>query len=306
LTAALLLAALLAGPACAGDRTQHADPVLTRELRALTTDFHGTVGIYTRQLRTGHWAALNQYEMFPTASLVKIPILLALFERIDKGSVTYNAPLAYDHSREASDGDITAAFKDSATITTAKLVTLMETFSDNTAAMWCQDLAGGGGTINTWLEDHGFIQTRVNSRTPGREEQKKQFGWGQTNPREMAELMVKIREGKAVSPAASQEMFKVLSRTFWDQESISQIPPYVHVASKQGAVDHSRSEVLLVNSPKGDYVLSVFTKDQADASWKHENEGYELLRKISAVVWKRWGGKPWKPAPGSQIYWKQD
>ncbi len=45
-------------------------------------------------------------------------------------------------------------------------------------------------TINTWLEKHGLHQTRVNSRTPGREKARSVYGWGQTTPKEMATLML--------------------------------------------------------------------------------------------------------------------
>ena len=62
----------------------------------------------------------------------------------------------------------------------------MITMSYNTASLWCQHLAGTGTAINQWLEKHGFIHTRVNSRTPGREFARSRYGWGQTSPREMA------------------------------------------------------------------------------------------------------------------------
>ncbi len=72
----------------------------------------------------------------------------------------------------------------------------MITHSDNTAAVWCEKLAGGGATINEWLNTNGFKFTRVNARTPGREKDNKEFGWGQTTPREMANLFGMIRAGE--------------------------------------------------------------------------------------------------------------
>jgi beta-lactamase class A len=59
----------------------------------------------------------------------------------------------------------------------------------------------------------------------------------------------------------------------------------VQVASKQGPVSASRSEVLLVNAPTGDYVLCIITKDQEDRSWEAHNEGYVLLRDLSRIVY---------------------
>src|SRR5262249_49757388 len=151
---------------------------------------------------------------------------------------------------------------------------------------WLQYLAGTGTVINQWLAEHGFDSTRVNSRTPGREENRTKYGWGQTTPREISRLLTLIREGKAVSPAPSQEVYRHLTRSYWTGEALSVIPPWVQVASKVGAVDHSRSEVALVNAPSGDYVFSVITKNQADSTWDPPNEGWVLIRRVSALLWR--------------------
>ena len=137
----------------------------------------------------------------------------------------------------------------------------------------------------------------MNSRTPGREASRAMYGWGQTTPREMAELVVRIREGMVVSPRASERIYRNLIRIYWDSESLSQIPPYVQAASKQGAVNRSRSEVVLVNAPHGDYVFCVITKNQHDERWTADNEGYVLLRKVSRLLWNYFEpGSTWKPA----------
>ena len=175
----------------------------------------------------------------------------------------------------------------------------MITTSDNTASLWCQQLAGTGASINQWLENNGFKQTRVNSRTPGRESSRSKYGWGQTTPREMSELVVKIREGKVISPRASERIYRNLIRIYWDRESLSQIPPYVQVASKTGSLDQSKSEVVLVNAPHGDYVFCVITKNQEDQRWVRDNEGSTLLRNVSKTLWQYFEpDSKWSPAEG--------
>jgi len=90
----------------------------------------------------------------------------------------------------------------------------------------------------------------------------------------------------------------MLTRIYWNGEALSQVPPWVQAASKQGAVDHSRSEVVLVNAPSGDYVFSVITKGQVDSSYAGDNAGYVLLRKVSALLWSSFEPRhPWTPAP---------
>jgi beta-lactamase class A len=98
-------------------------------------------------------------------------------------------------------------------------------------------------------------------------------------------------------------MYRVLTRIYWNDEALSQIPPYVQVASKQGAVNASRSEVVLVNAPSGDYVFCVITKNQQDQSWEDENEGFVLLRDVSRTLWKYFEpDSEWQPAEGMHQY----
>ena len=168
---------------------------------------------------------------------------------------------------------------------------------------WTQHLVGTGTRVNEWLSAHGFEHTRVNSRTPGRRDNQQQYGWGQTTPREMAELLVMIREGRAVGRAASEAMYRFLTRIYWNGEALSQIPPWVQAASKQGAVSRSRSEAVLVKAPSGDYVFCVITKEQEDESWEPDNEGFVLLRNVSAILWQHFEPQEiWAPPDGAARY----
>ena len=192
-----------------------ADHQLQAKLFDIIKDFKGEVGIYVRHLKTGKTAAILADSLFPTASMIKIPIMVGLFNKIKKSELDYHAQLIYRDSLLYPGEDILGSFKDSATIALSKVVMLMITTSDNTASLWGQHLAGTGTEINVWLEKNGFEHTRVNSRTPGRQENQKLYGWGQTTPREMAELLVRIRQGKAVSPDASERMYRNLTRIYW-------------------------------------------------------------------------------------------
>ncbi len=279
------------------------DTVLQRRLAAAVAGFRGTVGVYVRHLPSGRTAAVRADELFPTASMIKVPILVGTFDAIERGALSYRQELTYTDSLRYPGEDLVGALADSATLSLSKLALLMITTSDNTAALWLQHLAGTGTAINAWLDAHGFRATRVNSRTPGREADRERLGWGQTTPREMAELLVMIREGRAVSRAASEEMYRHLTRIHWTGEALSQLPPWVQAASKQGAVNRSRSEVVLVNAPSGDYVVCVITKEQVDEGWEPSNEGYVLLRRVSALLWEHFEpAHPWRPAEGAERF----
>jgi beta-lactamase class A len=276
---------------------QKEDAALKQMLLEVTKGFNGDVGVYVRHLKTGKTVAINADTIFPTASMIKIPITIGMFTKIEKGELDYHTVLTYKDSLLYEGEDVLGSFKNGEKIALSKVLMLMITTSDNTASLWCQSLAGTGTVINAILAENGFINTRVNSRTPGRETDRTKFGWGQTTPREMSDLLVKIREGRMISARASERIYRNLTRIYWDSEALSQIPPYIQVASKQGAVDRSRSEVALVNAPHGDYIFCVITKNQKDESWIAQNEGYVLLRKVSALLWKYFErNSTWKPA----------
>jgi beta-lactamase class A len=278
------------------------DAKLTAGLQELVKGFNGQAGIYVKNLKTGKTAAINADTLFPTASMIKVSIQCGLMDKIEKGVMQYNQKLVYRDSLLYKGEDILGSFKDKDTIQLSKVALLMITMSDNTASVWLQKLVGGD-YINNWLDQNGFKVMRVNSRVPGREAIRKRYGWGVTTPYEMCRLFIMIREGKAVSPAASERMYRNMGRIFWDDKAISQIPPYIQTASKQGALDESKSETVLVNAPHGDYVFSIITNNNRDQRWLPDNEAYKLIKNVSAFLWHYYEPKStWKTPLGIEKY----
>lgn len=280
-----------------GGRSAEASEQLQSDLEALVEGFRGDVGVYVRHLGTGETAALQADSLFPTASMVKVPILIKTFDAIESGLLSYRDELVYRDSLLYPGVDLLGSFRDGEKIELSKVILLMTAMSDNTASLWLQHLCGGGEAINDWLESEGFSSTRVNSRTPGRESDWEVYGWGQTTPHEIAELMIRIRTGRAVSPAADETMYRMLSKSYWDDRALLQIPPWVQTAAKNGAVNEARSEVVFVNAPHGGYVFSVLTNNQQDESWNWENEGFTLIRDVSRLLWNHFEpDSEWEPA----------
>lgn len=272
---------------------QKIDRKLDRKLRALTQDFRGDIGIYVKNLNTQKEVLIEADSIFPTASIVKVPILVGIFDKIEKGELTLDQKFTYRSSQQYGGSGLMQFFKDSSETDLATLIGLMISYSDNVTSIWNQQLAGGGSTINQLMDHLGLVNTKVNSRTEGRNEIWKKYGWGQTTPREMATLVTQIFQGKVVSTKASDKMYRYLGNIFYNERSLSQIPPYVKTASKTGSVDDARGEVVFVNAPSGNYVFCVLTNNIKDQSWTKNNEAEELTRKISHLLWNYF--EPKKP-----------
>ncbi|HEY0059641.1 MAG TPA: serine hydrolase [Flavisolibacter sp.] len=271
--------------ACFGINAQKRDRVLESNIEKLLAGFNGTVGVYVKNLKNGKTAAIYSDTIFPTASMVKIPILIGIMDKMERGQLTYHQSLTYRDSLLYEGVDILGSFRDSERIELSKVLMLMLSMSDNTASLWLQSLAGKGTRINEILDSSGFKHTRVNSRTPGREKDRTQYGWGQTTPYEMATMMEAIVSRKLISGERSNQMLRLLGRNYWDEEAIASIPADVFIASKGGAVDASRSEVLFVNGRGARYIFCICTKNNKDQSWEASNEAWVLTRKLSQLLW---------------------
>jgi beta-lactamase class A len=276
---------------------QKTDNKLQKKVEEAIQGFNGDIGIYVKNLRTGKTVSIKADTVFPTASIVKVPILLGIMDKIQKGELTYDSTLIYKDSLLYEGEDILGSFKNDEKILLKKVMMLMLTTSDNTASLWLQSLAGKGTRINEILDSIGLIYTRVNSRTPGRENNRTQYGWGQTTPKEIGIIFEKIYRNEIFSAAACDRMMRSLGRNYWDlNEAISQIPPYIEVFSKNGCVNAVRSEVLLVNAPHNPYIFCIFTKNNKDAQWTHNNEAWVMARKISLMLWRYFEPKDkWEP-----------
>jgi beta-lactamase class A len=267
---------------------QRQDKKLQKKITALIQGFHGDIGIYIKNLKNNRIVSIHADTVFPTASMVKMPILVGIMHKLNSGELDYHQTLRYRDSLLYAGEDLLGSFKDTEKVELGKVMMLMLTMSDNTASLWLQSLAGTGTRINELMDSLGLDSTRVNSRTPGREMNRANYGWGQTTPKEIATLMEKIVRGEVISKERSAQMLRLLGRNYWDQQAISQIPSDVFVASKNGAVDASRSEVLYVKGRGADYIFCICTKNNQDKSWQNTNEAWTLTRKISKLVWDRY------------------
>jgi beta-lactamase class A len=258
---------------------QKTDKPLQNQITDLLKGFNGDAGVYVYDLKKNKTVAINADTIFPTASMVKIPILIGIMHKIYNGELSYHQQMTYTDSLFYSEGDdMLASFKSGEKIELSRLLALMMSFSDNAASLWLQGLSGSGTQINKYLDSLGVKDTRVNSRTEGRRGDWEKYGWGQTTPKEMATLMKIIVNNQIINKQTSERMLRLMSRQYWDEVAISQIPPNIFAADKNGAVDASRSEVMYVNAAHP-YIFCICTKNNKDISWNSDNEAWVLTRK---------------------------
>src|SRR4030095_12920585 len=111
---------------------QRTDNKLQKKVEEAIQGFNGDIGIYIKSLHTGKIVSINADTIFPTASIVKVPILLGIMDKIQKGELAYDSTLVYKDSLLYEGEDILGSFKNDEKVLLKKVMMLMLTTSDNT------------------------------------------------------------------------------------------------------------------------------------------------------------------------------
>jgi len=115
-----------------------AQRTLQQGISQIIKGFHGDVGVYVMNLRTLAWYGFQEDTVFPTASMVKLPIMIALMEKMHRGELSDTQHLEYRDSLLYEGIDILGSFKSGERIELSKVAMLMLSMSDNTASLWLQ------------------------------------------------------------------------------------------------------------------------------------------------------------------------
>jgi beta-lactamase class A len=118
-------------------------------------------GMFFLDLDTGNYLDLNGEKIFPAASTIKFPILVALFEEVDAGRIKLNETLVMRRDLMTG-GSGTLQYKRPGTkLSVLETVTKMITISDNTATNMIIDRLGGKAKLNQRFQSWGLQNTVV-------------------------------------------------------------------------------------------------------------------------------------------------
>lgn len=299
----LAMVAVAALPACARGQigaaapapvpdSLHADTAALRaRLDSLIAHFHGTVGYSITNLDTQEHLELRGDTTFPTASLIKVPILVTLYDLVGKGMISLDDPLTVLKIDQVPGSGDLQYFHDGDVITVHDAAWLMATISDNTAANLLLNRIIIRRVWNK-MEALGLPHTKVHSKTFLRissvaMDSSVKYGLGVSTPNEMARLFILLAHGQAVGPAADSAILFILQHNT-DNTLLERYLDGVRVARKTGAVDDARSECSLMEL-RTRVVVCVFTKDNQDKRWILDSEPQLLMAHMGAVIARAWG-----------------
>lgn len=264
---------------------------LAGALDPLIAEHRGQVAVIVRHLDSGAEFAVRPNEPMPTASLIKLPILMTAYQMSVDGKLDLSEPLTLtDEDRAPGSGVLGNHFTTGTVLSVRDCLRLMIAYSDNTATnMVLRKI--GIATVNRRLSGWECPHTRLfafvyRPETSISPEDSQKWGLGKTSARDMLKLLEMLERKQVGSDEVSRQMLEHLAAAE-DRRRLGQlIPENPRIALKTGAINASRNVAGIIYAPSGPIAICVLTKDNQDRSWGDDNAAHRLANEIARVAWK--------------------
>ena len=276
---------------------------LATVLEPLIGAHQGKVGVLIRHLDTGEQFAWRADDVQPTASLIKLPVMVAAYRMADAGRLDLTKSLTLAESDKVpGSGILTDQFSAGVSLSLRDAIRLMIRYSDNTATNLVVDQIGLPTTTAT-MASLGFPKTGLNSKvyrgdTTISPERSRLYGLGSTTASETVDLLEKLHAGTIASKESCEAMIGHLVSCD-DKVLQHELPTGTKVAHKSGAVSNSRCHAGIVYGPKGPFAICVLTTDNKDQSWDDNNAAQVLIGRIAKIAFDHFNPE-WDRHPPSQ------
>jgi beta-lactamase class A len=274
-------------------------------LAAKIRGFRGEMGIYVKNLDTGQELGVGADARFPTASLVKIAVMIETYHRLAEGTLRRDTAVTLRAEDKAGDESIPVnMLHPGISLTVPDLLHLMLAYSDNTATNLLVRLVGTAN-VDRRLESYGITEMKLfrptfrDGKADVFPELEREFGLGMTTPRAAARAMELVAQGRIVSRAACDEMLAILEQQF-DRAMIPRSLPFdrdkITVANKTGWDEEKlpdasgfkgdiRTDVAYVKGPKARYVVAICARRVKDKRPTVDNEALTTGAALSRLVY---------------------
>lgn len=258
-------------------------------------EFSGKWTAALTDVATGDHFGIDEDDVMPTASLIKVPILVALYTAVHRGDLKLDAETTYEAAHKCGGSGVLQHLVPGARMTVRDAAVLMLIISDNAATNMCIDLVGldqVNETMHTMGLSNTHLYQRLGDRAAGLDARKMSV----SSAGDICGLMTKIAQHEAVSVDASEDMLRILRRSDgraelshllpWNEMNMLDKPRENWVAEKGGAfINGIRTGGSIFRSERGYFVMSVFGEGMLASGSGREAEGNRLLWQMGKAAW---------------------
>lgn len=246
----------------------------------------GTFGLVVKVVGSGDEMNINGDQVFPSASIIKIPILVEALRQGIEGDLSLDERISLREEDKVGGSGVLKELAAGLRLPLIDILTLMIIVSDNTAANMAMRRVGMSN-INSNLKLLGLSKTVLqrelmdfDARNRGLE--------NLTSPRDMCDLLEMLVSKTILDEKSCENALDIMKR----QQVRDRIPRYlpvgITVAHKTGEIAGIRHDVGVVFVGKEPYVFSAMSKDLRDklSLTSSGGKGTELIARISREVFR--------------------
>lgn len=276
----LSLAVAAALPAAAQSRFPALlDAKLQASVREVEAGLDGVLGLALKDLKSGRTFLVNEREVFPQASSIKIAVLFEMFKQAEEGRLDLDGFLTVDESNKvAGSGVLFYLGRPSLKLSVRDTAVLMVVLSDNTATNLIIEKVGLEA-VNRRMDGLGLGKTRLRRKMMDL----KAAGEGRENvstPLDMMTLLERIWKGDVLKDPYRKDLLDMLAIPK-ESPLRSGVPEGVEVAEKPGELEAVRCDSGIVMLSGRPYVLCVMT-----TYLKRDSDGNPAIARISRLVYE--------------------
>lgn len=250
---------------------------LYSELSDYTEEWNGDWAIYAEDLSDGSYMLIDKNgEKMPAASLIKLFIMAAVYEKIDEG-ILKETELVKDIYGN--------------TMTVQQAVEQMITVSSNEASNALirlladgKDDAAGREAVNQWIKKNGYNETVLGRILEENGVIDTSQGDNYTSVEDCADFLKSIYSGECISEEISEKMAETLKNQTRNEKIPQGIPAGTECAHKTGELSNSEHDAAIIYTADKDYILCVMSAN-IDSGTAKDN-----IRVISEIVYEHMAG----------------
>ncbi|HEX8211784.1 MAG TPA: serine hydrolase [Longimicrobium sp.] len=265
---------------------------LRRTLESVMRGYAGVAGVSVANLKTGETLSIRGGETYPSASLIKVAILVALLDEVNKGSIRLDERIGMIARDRVGGSGVLQYMASGLNLTVEDAAWLMITLSDNTATNLLLDRLNIR-TVWSKMEALGLPHTKIHSKTFLRAtsvamDSSVKYGLGVTTPDETTRLFTLLHQGRAVSPAMDSLALRML-RANQDAGKLQRwLPGNLDAAHKSGDVDQARNDCGILYGAEAPVAVCVMTRENQDRSYMPDNPANLLIARIGREVFRHY------------------
>ena len=232
--------------------------------------------VYFWDFDTHNYVDINASEIFSTASIIKLPVLIDLFRSVDNGTISLDDTMKLtEYYRTEGSGNL--QFKaENSVWSIDKLAEIMITESDNSATNMLVSILGGMHGVNQSIRDWGIKNTEIENWLPDYK------GENHSTARELAQMLYNIDQNdKFLSDYARKKIYNYMGHVHNDrliQAGLGKGSKFYH---KTGDIGTMLGDAGIVLTPNGKKYIVVIL-----ANRPHNNiAGKEFIVKASEIIY---------------------